>query len=474
MGELTVKQQKAITIRDFINKKSIVDQIQNALPEFMNAKRFLRTVYTALLRNPALLDCTKESLLSAMIESAQLGLEPILGKAALIPYGTEVQFQPMYRGLVDLGRRTAQVKVTGHVVYSNDEFDFEYGTNERLYHKPSLDGDRGDMIGAYTVWTFEDGFQSFLFMPESDILKVREKSPAYQYAIANPKNRKAQECPWITWPDQQYIKTVIKRHSKLQPCSVEMERATELDNRIEAGLTQSDMLGKLTDLTGKLPTPVEKTDEELIKQFDGSIPKGTDQKHLDIFLAKALDLDDESDSIDDIKIQAASQLDKFWKQFEIWERDHKKAPSGKSPLSDEEQEIYHGFINIKKHKSLKATEKLLRSDIPNWSMQLRVAWADKWLRIMREPYEFEVPRIEKPTEKDPQEETPPGNHSGQDVDKRAEYLDEMVRIKAAFPNQSAYAQALRELGYNSMNDVPQEKEQEIIKAMHGKLDELNS
>lgn len=393
--EMTVVQEKAITIRDYINKKFIVDQIQAALPEFMNAKRFLRTVYTALLRNPALLDCTKESLLSALIESAQLGLEPILGKAALIPYGREVQFQPMYRGLIDLARRTGQVKVTGHVVYSNDDFDFEYGTAERLYHKPSMDDDRGSMIGAYTVWTFEDGFQSFLFMPQSDILKVREKSQAWQYARANPNKTNAQETPWITWPDQQGIKTVIKRHSKLQPCSVEMERAVELDNRAEAKLSQADMLGKFTDSTGKLPAPEEKTTEELIKEFNDSIPKGTDQEHLNDWLTASAE--HFGRSIDEIKANAAGDLDGFWKQFKRFEKDLEKPTAKKSSNLSEEEEKIAGYWKDLRTPGLIKQEKISRSEMHTWSLALREVWKAKWSAVMEENYTFpeEMPREEK-------------------------------------------------------------------------------
>lgn len=316
--KLTAIQQKALTIKDFINSPAIVKQLEAALPKFLTAERFLRTFYTALLRTPKLLDCTKESLLSAMIQSAQLGLEPVLGKAALIPYGDEVQFQPMYRGLIDLARRTGNIVITGHIVYENDNFDISYGTDEKCIHKPLLKGERGEMIGAYTVWTFESGMQSFLFLPEEDILKVREKSQAWQYAKKNPKNAKAQECPWITYPEEMYIKTVIKRHSKLQSCSIEMERAIELDNKAETGESQLGLLDNLTN-TPALPEEIdiEKSFKEQIVKKARIKEKGVNEfiEQLAVHYEK---------TTEEIKEEALKDVDQFIAGLKKFKADNEK------------------------------------------------------------------------------------------------------------------------------------------------------
>lgn len=228
---LSVVQQKALTIKDFIHKEGIVKQLEAALPRFLNADRFLRTIYSAMLQNPKLLDCTQDSLLSSMIQAAQLGLEPVLGKAALIPYGTEMQFQPMFRGLIDLAMRSDKLdKITAHTVYDKDQFTIEYGTDEKLNHKPFLDGDRGNIRGSYTVWYYKDGGTTHSYMSISDIQKIRDRSPAWKAFLKYKKL-----CPWNTDESEMCKKTVIKRHSKLQPCSVEFEKAVEYDNSLETG-----------------------------------------------------------------------------------------------------------------------------------------------------------------------------------------------------------------------------------------------
>lgn len=315
MGKkITVQQQKALTIRDYLHDDYVMNQLRMALPKFLDPDRFLRVFYTAILRNTKLMDCSKESMLSVLIESASLGLEPILGKAAIVPYKDVAQFQPMYRGLIDLARRTADVKITAHVVYEKDEFDITYGINEQLHHKPCLSGDRGDIIGAYTIWTQKDADTSFTFMPVKDIYKIRDRSTAYQYAIKNPGNKDAQKTPWITDPGEMCKKTVIKRHSKLEPCSIEMVRAVEIDNYNDIG-----ELPPISPLLN-MENPLE---QETFIRFEDTIPERTDQQLLEQFLA--ICAKNNNATIDEVKAEAVKS-DDFWPQFKKWSAKNASKP----------------------------------------------------------------------------------------------------------------------------------------------------
>jgi len=80
--------------------KSMEKNITAALPKHMDTDRLVRIVWTAIRMNPNLFKCSKDSLIAAVMQSAQLGLEPgVLGQAYLIPYwntkknGYEAQFQ---------------------------------------------------------------------------------------------------------------------------------------------------------------------------------------------------------------------------------------------------------------------------------------------------------------------------------------------------------------------------------------------
>ena len=63
-------------------------QIAKALPSVLTPERYTRMVMTALSTNPQLQSCTPESFLGAVMQAAQLGVEPNtpLGQAYLIPY----------------------------------------------------------------------------------------------------------------------------------------------------------------------------------------------------------------------------------------------------------------------------------------------------------------------------------------------------------------------------------------------------
>lgn len=91
-----LKNQKA-TLQALIT--SMKPEIEKALPSVISPERFTRMVFTALSNTPALVECTQKSFLAAIMNAAQLGVEPNtpLGQAYLIPYKKkgvlECQFQ---------------------------------------------------------------------------------------------------------------------------------------------------------------------------------------------------------------------------------------------------------------------------------------------------------------------------------------------------------------------------------------------
>ena len=408
--DLAVVQEKINTVRKYINEPYIREQLNAALPSFLNADRFLRTFFSAMVRNPALLDCTKKSMASAMIECAQLGLEPILRKAALIPYGGEVQFQPMYGGLMDLGRRTGEVKITGHVVYEKDRFEMQYGLHEDLIHIPTEEEDPGEMIGAYTVWTFESGLQTFLFMPTREIYKARAVSQAWKKAQREPKNAKAQETPWVQWEGQQAIKTVIKRHSKLQPCSIEMERAIELDNRVEIGQSQADILGQLdfpAGTTTTSPPGTESEDEgpaqQLLDKFDLKVKEKFEMiqdaelskqaySSMKAYLKVCADTQ-EGATVNDVKASAIRKgFDSFWDYYGSWLKDQEVKPEGKK--QEETDPIRREYNHLRKpgfKPWVQARKEYIRKMEQKYQDEIKAKWDDFY---PGDPYPVDAPKEE--------------------------------------------------------------------------------
>ena len=127
-------------IQNLLN--TMKDEFRKVLPETIKPDRLIRIALTEMRMNPRLFDASKESLLGALMVSAQLGLEPgALGYCYLVPYQNkktgqlEIQFQLGYKGILELVRRSGQVEnIEARVVYEKDKFDFEYGLNPKCFH----------------------------------------------------------------------------------------------------------------------------------------------------------------------------------------------------------------------------------------------------------------------------------------------------------------------------------------------------
>ena len=67
---------KTGTMLDIVRSKSFQAQLALALPKSMTAERLTRIVMTECRKVPALMQCNQESFFGAVLQCAQLGLEP--------------------------------------------------------------------------------------------------------------------------------------------------------------------------------------------------------------------------------------------------------------------------------------------------------------------------------------------------------------------------------------------------------------
>lgn len=203
-------------------------QIRERLPSHMAsmAQRFTKIVVTAASKNPAILECTRESVLISVMTAAELGLEPggALGEGYLVPYSVKgvktCQFIPGYRGLISLARRSGQiVSIEAHLVREGDEFDCEFGLEPKLVHKPCMtNAIPGEIKAAYAVAKIVGGGIQYEMMLKSEIDAIRKRSRAGDFG------------PWVSDYGEMARKTVIRRLFKYLPVSVEMARAMEIDD----------------------------------------------------------------------------------------------------------------------------------------------------------------------------------------------------------------------------------------------------
>jgi len=220
------------SFRDLLEK--LRPQIQMALPKHIDLNRMIRICLTTIQRNPKLLDCTQDSLLGCLFQCVQLGLEPdgLLGHAYLIPFNDRKNNRVIctlivgYKGLLKLARQSNEItSISARVVYSKDVFEYEFGLEEKLVHKPSHDEDPGEMTFAYAIFRLKGGGYHFDVMSVGEIDRIRDRSKA------------AKDGPWVTDYDEMAKKTVLRRASKMAPASIEdLARAVALDSRSDAGL----------------------------------------------------------------------------------------------------------------------------------------------------------------------------------------------------------------------------------------------
>lgn len=224
----------------------------------LTADRLIQVAFNCVSRTPDLQKCSAVSIVRALIQSAELGLEPgtALQEAWLVPYNNrktglvECQFQPGYRGLARLAIDEAIVlKIDCIPVYEQDEFTW----NDKVLppvpkHKPAPLSckDRGGIIGCYCVVQLPNGGQKIEVMTRAEIDHIRGKS-------------KAQGGPWDTDFAEMAKKTVWKRTSKLLGIRPEskMAKALEVEDVIDSGFADSlELVPGMVHEDGPVPAPV--------------------------------------------------------------------------------------------------------------------------------------------------------------------------------------------------------------------------
>lgn len=226
------KLSKNMSIADMI--KTLEPEIKKALPSVITPERFTRMALSCLNTTPKLAECSQMSFLSALMNAAQLGLEPNTptGQAYLIPFRNkgrmECQFQVGYKGLLDLVYRNPDIQtVQAQCVYENDTFEYELGLEPQLVHKPTLK-DRGEMLCVYALWKSQNGGFGFEVMSKEDI-----DAHAKKFSQGFSSNYS----PWKTNYEEMAKKTVIKKCLKYAPIRSDFTRQISNDETIKTEIS---------------------------------------------------------------------------------------------------------------------------------------------------------------------------------------------------------------------------------------------
>lgn len=249
MSNLTV-------IKQTLAAPQAMAQFKLALPAHISAEKFQRVALTAVMQNPQVAECTKDSVFNSLMKCAQDGLLPDGREAALVKYngknGAIAQYMPMVYGVIKRMKNSGEVAdVNAHLIYSGDKFDYQIIDGiSKVSHTPAMFSNRGTLIGVYAVIRFKDGENHVEVMTKDEVDKIRQRSKSKDSG------------PWVTDYEEMAKKTVIRRAAKRVPTSSEIEKLLQQDLRVSMGIDEDEEKDKPMSLIDSINEGIAK--EEII------------------------------------------------------------------------------------------------------------------------------------------------------------------------------------------------------------------
>lgn len=213
--------------------EQMIPQMERALPGMISADRMARIALTEVKNTKHLGEANLQTFTGALMNCVQLGLEPggAAGEAYLLPFWHkkhkeyQVQLVIGYKGMLKLfWQHPLAAGIDVQAVRERDAFDYEYGTQRYLRHKPAR-GARGRVTDYYAVAHLANGGFVFLVMEPDEIEEHRLQS------------KQADSGPWRDHYREMAKKTVIRSLFKLLPKSPELAQALAHDESVRTDIT---------------------------------------------------------------------------------------------------------------------------------------------------------------------------------------------------------------------------------------------
>lgn len=228
--EAKPEPKKQVTPLNVIAKEAmepIMTDLPNALPPTIPLQKFQAAFITAAVNNPTILQCTKGSILKALMKSANDGLLPDGQSSALVPHKNhktglmEATYMPMAKGVIKKASEQGEgYIITVECVHANDTFECDLADPQNTSHPFPGFINRGDVVGAYAI--FADRNKVVIhreIMSRDDIDKARSVS-----------KMKKPGGIWDKWFTEMCRKTVLHRGSKYVPMSEPLRAVIERDH----------------------------------------------------------------------------------------------------------------------------------------------------------------------------------------------------------------------------------------------------
>lgn len=202
-----------------------------------DGQRFISAIISAVNTNPALQECSNNSILNAALlgESLKLSPSPQLGQYYMVPFndkekGKVAQFQLGYKGAIQLAIRSGQYKRLNVLAIKEGELVKYDPLNEEIEVNLIEDEairEKTPTAGYYAFFEYTNGFKKCLYWS-----KEKMENHAKKYSQGYAKDLK-NGTSWTFWSkdfDGMAYKTMLRQLiSKWGIMSIEMQTAIDSD-----------------------------------------------------------------------------------------------------------------------------------------------------------------------------------------------------------------------------------------------------
>ena len=209
------------SIKDYFSN----DQVRSKFAEVLGTKTasFCTTVVQIASQSEMLQKCDPASIMQSAMVAATLDLpvNPNLGFAYILPYGSKAQFQLGYKGLIQLAQRSGQfINISATPIYDGQII----AENPLTGYVFDFTKKSSKVVGYAAYFKLLNGFEKTLYMSVEQLQAHGKKySQTYKKGFGL----------WADDFDSMAQKTVIKLLlSKYAPLSVEMSKALVADQAV--------------------------------------------------------------------------------------------------------------------------------------------------------------------------------------------------------------------------------------------------
>lgn len=230
------KSRQRLGMAAYLTQDAVKNQI-NEVVGGKNGQRFISAVVSAVNNNPALQECTNQSILSAALlgEALKLSPSPQLGQYYMVPYddkekGKVAQFQLGYKGYIQLAIRSGQYKKLNVLAIKEGELIHFDPLNEEIEVNLIEDEEQREAaptIGYYAMFEYVNGFRKALYWSKK---KMEAHALKYSKGYASDKRKGTAWTFWSRDFDGMAYKTMLRQLiSKWGIMSIDMATAMDSD-----------------------------------------------------------------------------------------------------------------------------------------------------------------------------------------------------------------------------------------------------